>query len=108
MVNVQGAAITIWRLKPLTNQIVSTTGAAVTIWRFIAIDQSNRLPKFRLASLSHQIFFVNNSSRRSSRCPRTISLDDRDLHRQWSTSPNELKILELDEKRQSNSPLDRY
>ena len=34
-------------------------GAAITIWRFIANDQSNR-------------FFVNNSSRRSSRCPRMI------------------------------------
>ena len=42
----RGAAITIWRLKPLTNQIVSTMGAAITIWRFIANDQSNRLLKF--------------------------------------------------------------
>ena len=41
------AAITLWRLKPLTNQIVSTISAAITIWRFIANDQSNRLPKFR-------------------------------------------------------------
>ena len=41
------AAITIWRLKPFTNEIVSAMGAAMTIWRFIANDQSNRLPKFR-------------------------------------------------------------
>ena len=46
-VTARGAAITIWRLKPLTNQIVSTMGAAITIWRCIANDQSNRLPKFR-------------------------------------------------------------
>ena len=57
-VTVQGAAITIWRLKPLINQIVSTMGAAITIWRFIANDQSNRLVKFRYASLSHQIFLL--------------------------------------------------
>ena len=42
----KGAAITIWRLNQLTNQIVSTMGAAITIWQFIANDQSNRLPKF--------------------------------------------------------------
>ena len=46
------------RLKPLTNQIVSTMGVAITIWRFIANDQSNRLPKFRQASLSRQIFLL--------------------------------------------------
>ena len=65
----KGAVITIWRLKPLTNQIVSTMGAAITIWRFIANDQSNRL---------RVNFLVNNSSRPSSRYRRTISLDDRD------------------------------
>ena len=47
MVTWKGAAITIWPLKPLTNEIVSTMGAAITIWRFIDNDQSNRLPKFR-------------------------------------------------------------
>ena len=44
---VNGAAITIWCLKSLTNQIVSTMGAAITICRFIANDQSIRLPKIR-------------------------------------------------------------
>ena len=46
-VTAKGAAITIWRFKPLTNQIVSTMGAAIRKWRFIANDQLNRLPKFR-------------------------------------------------------------
>ena len=45
-VTTRGPAITIWRLKPLTNQIISTMGAAITIWLFIANDQSNHLPKF--------------------------------------------------------------
>ena len=56
-VNVQGAAITIWRFLPMTNQIVYRNFGK---------------PRFRVK------FFFNNSSRRSSRCPRTISLDDRD------------------------------
>ena len=52
-VTVRGATITIWRLKPLTNQIFSTMGAAITIWRFIANDQSNHQ-----VSLSRQIFLL--------------------------------------------------
>ena len=36
----KGAAITIWRFKPITNQIVSTMGTTITIWRFTANDQS--------------------------------------------------------------------
>ena len=58
MVTGKGAAITVWRLKPLTNELVSTMGAAITICRFIANDQSNRLQKFRQASLSRQIFLL--------------------------------------------------
>ena len=50
-------AITIWRIKPIKNQIVSTMGT--TIWRFMANDQSNRLHKFQQASLSRQFFLVN-------------------------------------------------
>ena len=46
-VTAKGAAITIWRSKPMTNQIVTTMGGATTIWRFIANDQSNCLLKFR-------------------------------------------------------------
>ena len=64
--------IKFWTLE----DAVTAKGAAIKIWRFIANDQSNRLSKFRLASLSrHFFFFCNNSSRRSSRCPMTISLD---------------------------------
>ena len=58
MVTGKGAVVTIWRLMSLTNEIVSTKGAAITIWRFIANDQSNRLPKFRYASLSRQNFLL--------------------------------------------------
>mgnify|MGYP003690247307 CR=1 FL=1 len=80
---------------------VTERGAAITIWRLKPIDQSNRFnygcSHYNMAfycqwpiksstetsvSLAFaSIFFVNNSSRRSSRCPRTISLDDRDYER---------------------------
>ena len=33
-------------------------GATITIWRFIANDQLKRLPKFRQASFSRQIFLL--------------------------------------------------
>ena len=62
----RGAAIT---KSQLTNQIVSTKGAAITFKSITEISVS-----ISFAS----DFFVNNLSRRSSRCPRTISLDDRD------------------------------
>ena len=77
---------------------VTERGEAITIWHLKPIDQSNRInygrshynmafycqwpiKSFTEISVSLAFasnFFVNNSSRRSSRCPRTISLDDRD------------------------------
>ena len=77
---------------------VTERGAAITKCRLKPIDQSNRFnygrSHYNMAFYCHwpiksfteisvslafaSNFFVNNSSRRSSRCPRTISLDDRD------------------------------
>ena len=76
----------------LANQIVSTIGhynmtcyCQWPIKLFTEISVS-------LAFASN--FFVNNSSRRSSRCPRTISLDDRDYCITWFYPMKTPKISE--------------
>ena len=74
----KGAAITIWRLKPLTIQILSTMGAVITIHAFYCQWPIKSFTEITVSLAFTSIFFVNNSSRRSSKCPRTISLDDRD------------------------------
>ena len=73
-------------LLPMTNQIV--------------------YPNFKKSLAFASNFFVNNSSRRSSRCPRTISLDDRDYNH--SDFPAELgKRLLLDVTRGWNMLLNK-
>ena len=51
-------------------------------------------------------FFVNNSSRRLSRCPRTISLDDRDYKFGWNWSnvlEKKMKIWKVYDNKDNNN-----
>ena len=73
----RGAAITIRRLKPIDQSNCFNYGRSPYNMAFNCQWSIKSFTEISVSLAFASNFFVNNSSRRSSRCPRTISLDDR-------------------------------